>query len=81
MPFVVTWHGFTAPFINICMQDKRKEGERQQEQPGSMASYNNREDNRQGRVEETDENDNVMNKEERSHPGAKPTQNKEDKKA
>lgn len=51
------WHGFTAFFINNFMQNKRKETEQQHAQPGSMASYNNREDNRPGRVEDTQEDE------------------------
>ncbi|HEY1021525.1 MAG TPA: hypothetical protein VGE06_04400 [Flavisolibacter sp.] len=39
------------------MQNKRKETEQQHAQPGSMASYNNREDNRPGRVEDTQEDE------------------------
>ncbi|NTS40453.1 hypothetical protein HRG84_06010 [Flavisolibacter sp. BT320] len=39
------------------MQDKRKETDRSTTQPGAMDSYNNREDNRPGRVEETRESE------------------------
>jgi hypothetical protein len=35
------------------MQHNTKDRDRQKDQPGSMSSYNNREDNRPGRVEET----------------------------
>lgn len=50
------------------MQDKRKETERQQAQPGSMASYNNRQDNRQGRVEDTEENNDEVRQQGNNQP-------------
>jgi hypothetical protein len=47
-----------APFCGYCLEnsmdkqnDKRKQQEEQQ--TGSMSSYNNRQDNREGNVEET----------------------------
>ena len=81
MPFRLRWHRITALFINSYMQNKRTETDRQNEQPGSMESYNNRENNRPGRVEDTQEKDDVIDKDENRQLRDKVTKEKNEKNA
>ena len=81
MPFRLRWHRITALFINSYMQNKRTESDRQNVQPGSMVSYNNRENNRPGRVEDTQEKDDAINKDENRQPRDKVTKEKNEKNA
>ena len=55
VPFIQQEMAWNCGYCSEKMMDKQNEkrGQQEEQQPGSMSSYNNRQDNREGQVEET----------------------------